>query len=167
MDAPLALDSAMCHETGLDDAEKRCWHQFFHSSTRLLDTLSNLLVEAHGLTLFDVLMLDLLAKSDSGSARMSDLADAFMLIPSRVTWQIRRLESAGLVQRSRSRGDRRGVHASITPEGRARARSAMTTYAQEIRTHYLDRMSRQQMIALGDGCRRISAPLEVPSGRRD
>ncbi len=37
----------------------------------------------------------------------------------------------------------------------------MRTYAQEVRTHYLDRMSRQQMTALADSHRRISIPLEA------
>lgn len=159
-------DSQMCQVTGLNDAEKGCWHAFFQAS-RLLDKLSDLLKEWHGLALFDFLVLDLLAKSDKGSARMSDLAEAFMLIPSRVTWQIRRLESQGLVRRDPSPIDRRGVRASITREGRTRAEAATTTYANGIRKHYLDQMTRQQLIALGDGCRRISAPLEGSNGRRE
>jgi DNA-binding MarR family transcriptional regulator len=114
-------------------------------------------MDAHGFTLFDVLLLDLLAKSDSGSARMRDLADAFVLAPSRVTQQIRRLQSQGLVSRSPDPDDRRGVIASITNQGRSRLGPAIKTYAQGIRTHYLNQMSRQQMIALGDSCHRISA----------
>jgi hypothetical protein len=35
---------------------------------------------------------------------------------------------------------------------------ALAFYAKEIRRNFLDPMSRQQAIALGDACRRISVP---------
>lgn len=142
--------------------EQRCWHAFLESSTLLLGALNRRLMNAHQLTLFDFLVLDLLAKSKSGSVRMGDLAQALVLAPSRVTQQIGRMEAARLVQRSRSTQDRRGVIASITGEGRARVKPAAKTYAQEIRQHYLDQMSRPQMIAMGDSCRRINLPLKAP-----
>jgi DNA-binding MarR family transcriptional regulator len=125
-------------------------------------TLTDSLMDAHGLTLFDVLLLDLLAKSDSGSVRMRDVSDAFVMAPSRVTQQIRRLQTQGLVSRSPDPGDRRGVLASITNQGRSRLGPAIDTYAQGIRTHYVNQMSRQQMIALGDSCQRVS--VATPPG---
>jgi hypothetical protein len=128
-----------CHFPEIDDAEMKCWQQFFTSSTRLFATLNNSLMDAHGLTLFDVLLLDLLTKSDFGCARMRDLADALVM-----------------VIRSPDPGDRRGVLASITAKGRTRLGPALKTYAQGIRTLYINQMSRQQMIALGDSCRRVS-----------
>ena len=145
----------------VDAAETRCWQQFFTSSSRLMTTLTNSLMDAHGLTLFDVLLLDLLAKSDSGGARMRDLADTFVLAPSRVTQQIRRLQNQGLVSRSPDPDDRRGVIASITTQGRSRLGPAIKTYAQGVRTHYINQMSRQQMIALGDSCHRVGMANSV------
>lgn len=143
------------HMPEADGAEIRCWQQFFASSTRLLAALNSSLTEAHGLSLFEVLLLDSLAKSHVGSARMRDLADTFVMAPSRVTQQIRRLQTQGLVSRSADPGDRRGVLATITPRGRSRLGPAVETYAREIRAHYLNHMSREQMIALGDSCRRV------------
>lgn len=148
----------------LDDMEQRCWHVFLESSTRLLEMLNRRLVDAHQLTMFDFLVLDLLAKSPHGSARMGDLAQALVIGPSRITQQIQRLESEGLVRRSRSSNDGRGVIASIGREGRARVRIAANTYGRDIRRHYLDQMSRNQMIAMGDSCRRVSAALEGAEG---
>lgn len=150
------LEPSTCHVLEADEAEIRCWQQFFTSSTRLLATLNNNVMDAHGLTLFDVLLLDYLAKSDFGSARMRDIADAFAMMPSRVTQQIRRLQSQGLVSRSPDPGDRRGVLATITTRGRSRLGPALKTYARGIRAHYLNHMSREQVIALGDSCHRIS-----------
>jgi DNA-binding MarR family transcriptional regulator len=145
----------------LDEMEQRCWQVFLESSTRLLEMLERRLVDAHRLTMFEFLLLDLLARSNGGSARMGDLAQELAVGPSRVTQQIRRLEAEGLVRRSRSANDGRGVIASITREGRARVKPAVQTYARAVRRHYLDLMSRQQMIAMGDSCRRISHPLKV------
>lgn len=150
------------HLPGLDEAEQRCWFEFLDSSARLLEAMNRILIEQHELTLFDFLVLDMLAKSRGGSARMGDLAHELVLQPSRVTQQVRRLEAQGLVQRRRSTNDKRGVIASITRAGRARVRPAVKTYAQTVRMLYLGQMSRQQMIVLGDSSRRISAPLKTP-----
>ncbi|OIN81374.1 MarR family winged helix-turn-helix transcriptional regulator [Mycobacterium malmoense] len=148
------------HLPGLDDIEQRCWQAFLESSAQLLETLERQLVKAHELTLFDFLVMDLLAKSRSGSARMGDLAQALAVGPSRVTQQVSRMEAEGLVRRSRSVKDGRGVIATITPEGRTRLRPATRTYAQLIRKLYLDQMSRREMIAMSDSCRRINDPLK-------
>lgn len=148
-----------CHLPGLDDIKVRCWRQFVDSSQRLFTTVNSTLMATHQLTLPDILMLCVLTTSDR-STRMSVLARSLMLTPSRVSQQIGRLESRGLVSRTPSPGDMRGVQIDITDRGRLRAKPAVETYAQAIRTHYLDRLSRQQMIALGDICRRISTPLK-------
>lgn len=146
--------------TGLGDTEQRCWQAFLESSALLLETLDRQLVKEHKLTLFDFLVLCMLARSNGGgSSRMGDLAEALAVGPSRMTQQIRRLESEGLVSRSRSTKDKRGVIATITREGRARLQPATKTYSGHIREHYLDQMTRQQMIAMGDSCRRINHPL--------
>lgn len=151
---------------GLDETEQRCWQHFLNTSARLLETLHRKLVDEHQLALYDFLVLDLLARSPGGSARMRDLAHELVLRPSRVTQQISRLESQGLVQRRRSTNDGRGVVASITREGRARVRPAAKTYAQAVRELYLGPVSRREMIVLGDSCRRIGAPLKSPNPRR-
>jgi DNA-binding MarR family transcriptional regulator len=144
---------------GLDDVEQGCWQTFLDSSTRLLEALNHRLMTAHRLTMFDFLVLDLLARSRRGSARMGDLAQALVVGPSRVTQQVQRLEAEALVRRSRGANDGRVVIASITRNGLMRVKPAAHTYGREIRRHYLDQMSRNQMIAMGDSCRRISVPL--------
>jgi len=156
---------ASSHASALDDTEQRSWQHFLDTAMRLYILLNRKLMDLHKLTLFDVLLLEMLADSDSGSARMGDLAHALMLTPSRVSQQIRRLESHGLVQRSTSNRDRRGVIATITHDGLARFRPALVTYAQVVRTHYLDQLTRPQMAALGDSSRRINSGMN-PLGAR-
>jgi DNA-binding MarR family transcriptional regulator len=144
---------------GFDDVEQCCWQMFLESSMRLLETLNRRLMTAHRRTMFDFLVLDVLAKSRGGSVRMGDLAQALAVGPSRVTQQVQRLEAEGLVCRSGSADDGRVAIASITRNGLMRVKPAAQTYGREIRKHYLDQMSRNQMIAMGDSCRRISIPL--------
>lgn len=146
---------------GLDIAEQRAWSNYLDSALRLYATLNRELMEAHKLTLVDVRLLDQLDKSPSGSARMGDLADVLMLLPSRVTRQIRRLESNGLVHRQACSDDGRGVLAHITDEGRVQVREAMRSYSEEVRTHFLSQLSRPQMSAMAESCRRISTAVKL------
>ncbi len=145
---------------GLDIAEQKSWQNFLDCGLRLYATVNRLLTEQHNLSLFEVRVLELLDTAKNGSARMGDLAEALPSLPSRLTRQIGRLEAQGLVQRGASIDDRRGVVASITEDGRAVARKAMMTYAQGVRTYYLGQLSRTQMAATGENCRRISAALK-------
>ncbi|MCV7402912.1 MarR family transcriptional regulator [Mycobacterium fragae] len=149
---------------GLDIAEQKSWQNFLDSALRLSATLNRRLTDAHQLSLLDVRVLDMLDNAPDGSVRMGDLAEALPSLPSRLTRQIRRLEMQGLVSRQASQDDRRGVMASITDNGRAAARQAMITYAQGVRTYFLSQMTRPQIAAMGENCRRISAALK-PSGR--
>ena len=149
---------------GLDIAEQKSWQNFLDSTLRLYSTLNRRLTDAHQLSLFDVRVLDMLDNAPSGCARMGDLAEALPSLPSRLTRQIRRLEGQGLVRREACQDDRRGVAAAITDDGRAAARQAMVTYAQGVRTYFLGQLSRSQIAAMGENCRRISAALK-PSDR--
>lgn len=146
---------------GLDIAEERSWQNFLEAALRLYATLNRRLTDDHRLTLVDVRLLEILVASETGSARMGDIAEQLLSLPSRVTRQIRRLEDAGLVVREASPEDGRGVLASITDEGRAAVTDAMATYAMAVRQHFLGPLTRPQMSAMGENCRRISVTLKA------
>lgn len=77
----------------------------FDPTLRLQASINRGLTDSHKLTLVDVRLPQFPDNSGTGSARMGDLADARMSLPSRVTRQIRRLEAQGLVSRTtRPRG---------------------------------------------------------------
>ncbi len=151
---------------GLDIAELRSWQNFLEAAVRMSAMLNRGLAESHGLTLNDVRLLDILNKSATGSARMGDLAEQLMSLPSRVTRQIRRLETQGLVRRETSPDDRRGVLAMISDEGRTTVEKAMVTYGQYVKAHFLSQLSRPQVAALGENCRRINHGLKVARSPR-
>src|SRR5689334_6913671 len=126
---------------GLDMSEQRAWQNFLDAALRLYATMNRSLVDKHKLTLNDVRLLDLLAASPAGAARMGDLAESLMSLPSRVTRQINRLEKQGLVTRGASPEDGRGVLAFISPQGRDALSSAQQTYGAAVREHFVDRLS--------------------------
>jgi DNA-binding MarR family transcriptional regulator len=66
-----------------------------------------------------------------------------------------------LVSREASPDDGRGVVATITDEGRMAVDRAMTTYGMCVKAHFLGQLSRPQVAALGENCRRINAGLKV------
>ncbi len=146
---------------GLDIAEQRSWQNFLDAALRLYGTLNKSLSEKHRLTLADVRLLEILNASPSGAVRMGDLAEQLLSLPSRVTRQIRRLEDAGLVEREASPEDGRGVLANITDAGRLSVVEAMATYAEEVQRHYLGPLTRPQMSAMGENCRRITSALKA------
>src|SRR3954447_15764197 len=146
---------------GLDIAEQRSWQNFLDSALRLYATLNKSLVEEHHLTLNDVRLLDVLDKSATGSARMGDLAEDLLSLPSRVTRQSHGLEMQNLVSRCSSPDDGRGVLALITDDGRMRLKEAMVTYVGGVRAHFLGRLSRAQVSAIGENCRRIGLALKA------
>jgi DNA-binding MarR family transcriptional regulator len=142
---------------GLDVAEMRAWENFLDAALRIYGSLNRTLSDSHKLTLVDVRLLDILDKSETGSTRMGDLAEQLLSLPSRVTRQIRRLEESGLVKREASPEDGRGVLASITDKGREVVAAAMVTYAEAVRQRFIGPLTRPQIAAMGENCRRLSA----------
>jgi DNA-binding MarR family transcriptional regulator len=146
---------------GLDIAEMRSWQNFLEAALRLSATLNRGLVDTHKLTLIDVRLLDLLAACPGGSARMGDLAEGLMSLPSRITRQIRRLEAQGFVRREASPDDGRGVLATITDDGLSAVQQAMVTYSENVRAHFIGHLTRPQVASMGENCRRINNGLRL------
>ena len=142
---------------GLDVAEQRAWEHFLDAALIVYSTLNRTLSESHKLSLVDVRLLEILDTSQTGSARMGDLAEQLLSLPSRVTRQIRRLEEAGLVRREASPEDGRGVLASITDQGREAVSVALVTYSNAVRERFVRPLTRQQLTAIGENCRRLRA----------
>ena len=51
--------------------------------------------------------------------------------------------------------------AGITDRGRAVAAEAMATYAEGVREHFLRPLTRPQMSAMGENCRRVTTALKT------
>ncbi|MCX2933204.1 MarR family transcriptional regulator [Mycobacterium sp. CVI_P3] len=153
---------------GFDDVEASAWMQFESVAMLLHDVVDRALARDHRLSLAEVQMLVHL--KNHGPSPMGTLAQTLMMTPGALTQQTQRLERRGLVYRCASRDDGRRVIAVITEDGNGLLAAALETYARLVRAHFLNELTRPQMIALGDSCRRIIARLkavESPLGLPD
>ncbi len=133
--------------------------QFEAVAVMLHDVVNRGLVRHHRLTLADVHLLAYL--KGHGPSPMGAIAETLMVTPGALTQQAQRLERRRLVQRRSSKDDGRRVMAMLTLDGARSLAAALETYSKLVRAHFLNELSRPQMIALGDSCRRITAKLKL------
>ncbi|MCD2190562.1 MarR family winged helix-turn-helix transcriptional regulator [Actinomycetospora soli] len=103
-----------------------------------------------GLTFVRFQILRRLQLAPGGSHRMTDLADAIVFSRSGLTYQAGLLEKAGLVARSPSPDDERGVTIAITDAGRALVDAVMPGHEAVVGRMFLDRLSQDDARTLTD-----------------
>jgi len=80
--------------------------------------------------------------SSTGSHRMTDLADAIVYSRSALTYQAGLLEKTGLVTRTPTAGDERGITVTITDAGRALLAKVMPGHTQVVSNLLFEPLSR-------------------------
>ena len=116
--------------------------------TLLSDRLDDDLRRIANLSLTEYEILVRLSERE-GQLRMAQLADALAHSRSRVTHTIKRMEDAGLVERSTSPDDGRGVIASLTEKGWQLLRDIAPVHVDGVRDHLVDLVSDEDFAALG------------------
>jgi DNA-binding MarR family transcriptional regulator len=130
------------------DPRLAAWSTFLRAHARVVRELERELQEEHDLALTDYDVLVQLAGADDRRMRMSDLADRLLLSRSGATRLVDRLVADGLVERVVCESDRRGQWAALTDAGLARLRRASPTHLRGVATHFLDRLSADDLAAL-------------------
>ncbi|MHC9291618.1 MarR family winged helix-turn-helix transcriptional regulator [Mycobacterium sp. LTG2003] len=150
----------------LTEDEWRNWKRFGESAELLYREINAALNAEYDLSVPDVHLLSLLHSESRRCARMGALAEALVVAPSRLTWQVGRLEGRGLVRRFRSGRDRRVVLVGITRQGQEHLGPVLRTYSLLVRQRFLGPLTRDQMTAVGDSARRVADALKdgAPSG---
>lgn len=108
------------------------------------------LQEHADLTVADYRILVLLSESPDGSLRMSELADGVLSSRSKLTHQVRRMETDGLVIRGTCADDGRGVLATVTEQGRRRLETAAPVHVESVRDNFIDQLTRRQLKILSE-----------------
>lgn len=133
----------------LDQGQQQAWRAYIMGTTLLLDRLDRELRQAWDISLTEYEILVRLSEQPDRSLRMALLADAMCYSRSRVTHTIKRMEDAGLVDRSQAEGDRRGVCATMTDRGYALLVKAAPTHVAGVREHLVDLASKADFAAVG------------------
>ncbi len=106
--------------------------------------------EAGDLSYVQFQLLARLGHSPTGSHRMTDLADGVVYSRSGLTYQAGLLEKRGLVTRTTSPDDERGVTVTITDAGRALLGKVMPGHADVIDRLLFQRLSREDAKTLAE-----------------
>ena len=124
------------------------WTGMIRVHERLMQELDAELEREHGLSLAEYDVLVQLDEAPERRMRMADLAEAVLLTRSGVSRLVDRLESRGLVSRSRCPSDARGFNASLTGAGAARLAEASVTHLAGVRSRFTDRLDADDVARL-------------------
>ena len=133
----------------LDPHQQRAWRAYLMGTTLLIDRLDDDLRRTFNLSLTEYEILVRLSECDGRQLRMAQLADALAHSRSRVTHTVARMEKAGLIQRSTSPEDGRGILATMTDKGHALIKKVAPTHVNGVRDHLVDLVSAEDFEALG------------------
>lgn len=115
----------------------------------LLDRLDDELREEFDISLTEYEILVRLSERPGREMRMAQLADALAHSRSRVTHTVTRMERQGLVQRTSSSVDGRGVVATMTDKGMDLLQRAAPLHVRGVREHLVDLASDDDLEACG------------------
>lgn len=133
----------------LDEDEQRSWRALLMGMTLLLGRLDDDLQRACELSLVEYEILVRLSEREGRKMRMAQLADALAHSRSRVTHTITRMEKDGLVVRSSSPEDGRGVVAAMTDQGWDLLVRVAPLHVTGVREHLVDLVSSEDFAAVG------------------
>jgi DNA-binding MarR family transcriptional regulator len=133
----------------LNPDEQQAWRATVHLSQLLFRQLDRDL-NAQGLSQHDYEILVELSEAPDRRLRMTELADATSQSRSRLSHQISRMESRGLVRRDECEGDKRGTFAVLTDAGMAAIERVAPDHVDNVRRHFIDRLSPRQLAEITD-----------------
>ncbi|MDR8413413.1 MarR family transcriptional regulator [Nonomuraea sp. 3-1Str] len=129
----------------LDDTEMAAWRAFLSTSHLLERRIEEQLKAAAGLTHPQYEILVRLADAPGRQLRMTELARDVVVSKSALTYQVTRLERAGLVERTTCPSDDRGVLAGITEAGLRCLERVAPGHLDVVRSYLIDRLTRDEL----------------------
>lgn len=132
----------------LDIEEQAAWRMVLEFCGRTIEG-ADVDVAGFGLTGADFEVLVHLSEAEGNGLRMSELASRVLISRSRLTYRVDRMEERGLVVRESCETDRRGFIARLTPAGHELLREAAPSHVSGVRERLVDRLDRDEFIALG------------------
>lgn len=142
----------------LTESQQRVWRNYLAMETRLQSAMNRQLQADCGLSLADYEVLVVL--SEQGELRVFELAEELGWEQSRLSHQLARMRTRGLVERQSSDRDRRGAVVDITATGRRSLAAAAPGHVGLVRSVVFDGMTPLQLRALDELTRTVLARLE-------
>ncbi len=144
------VTKAIPNEHGL-----RAWQSLLRAHATLMRQLATDLVDEIGLTLGDFDVLAQLGQAD-GELRMSELAAQAYSSRSGMTRRIDRLVAEGVVMRTNSDADGRGVVVALTEAGVARLAEAVPVHLRQVRESFVNRLTDVELLTLASALDKVA-----------
>jgi DNA-binding MarR family transcriptional regulator len=133
----------------------RAWQSLLRAHATLLRQLATDLVDEIGLTLGDFDVLAQLGQAD-GELRMSELAAQAYSSRSGMTRRIDRLVDEGLVMRTNSEADGRGVVVALTEAGVTRLAEAVPVHLRQVRELFVVKLTDVELSTLASALDKVA-----------
>ena len=129
----------------LDATQQGAWRGFLDLHARLTARLNRELQQTSGLTLSDYAVLVHLTDVPAGRLRGFELGDRLQWDKSRVSKQVARLATRGLVAKEDCEADRRGAYVVLTPDGRQAIDAAAPAHVELVHQLVFDTLTPGQI----------------------
>jgi DNA-binding MarR family transcriptional regulator len=144
----------------LDEEEQTAWRSLITLHARLHAQLARELAAVSDLTYGDYGVLVRLTDRAEFRARLFELADDLGWERSRVSHQVSRMVTRGLVRKERCDDDRRGAWVVLTERGRAAIESAAPNHVASVRRLFVDRLTPTELTSLTTLAQKILPHLD-------
>ncbi len=132
----------------LSAREDRAWRSVLHAHHQLTLHLQRELLRDFGLTVADYEVLAALSEHPEGRMPACDLAAALAWETSRLSHQTRRMRQRGLLERVANPADGRGALLVLLPAGREAIEVAAPAHVRQVRRHFLDLLTADELDAM-------------------
>lgn len=147
----------------VSEQDWRLWREFVTMHRHLARELDRQLQRDAGISQADFSVLARLSEAPDRKLRTGELAELLAWEKSRVSHQVARMESRGLLDRTECDTDGRGTWVGITAEGRRTLVSSTRDHAATIRDLFFDELGDDEKVAIGEVSRRILDRLNPPA----
>lgn len=144
----------------LTEREQRAWRALQLMQMRLEAELAHQLAEESGLSYSDYVVLVALTDQPGGRMRLFEMGTLLGWEKSRLSHHVARMVDRRLVKKERCDADRRGTYVVVTARGRKEIEAAAPGHVAAVRRLFVDRLTREQLDALGDAAEAVLAGFE-------
>ena len=130
----------------LTEDEQRAWRNYLSMTGRLQAAMNRQLQRDCGLSLADYEVL--VALDERAGCRISELGDRLGWEQSRLSHQLTRMRTRGLLRREGSADDRRAATVDLTPAGRQALETAAPGHAELVREVVFDGVTPAELRAI-------------------
>lgn len=151
----------------LNEREERAWRALQFMQMRLTGRLASDVAATSDLSYADYVVLVALGDGTAGRARPFELAHILGWEQSRVSHQIARMGTRGLVKKERCDDDRRGAYVAATQKGRKAIAAAAPRHVATVRRLFIDQLTTDELEVIASVAERVLEVLDEEEAASD